>query len=92
MNENDVEIMSLNTGEEPTFHEYNPPSMCNICFNDGSNEIGKITWDDGVMRFEGNAEESAKIFFNEFFKLYESSMRELDRLQRENTELKEKLK
>lgn len=26
-------------------------------------EIGRLTWDDGTLKFEGNAEESAKVFF-----------------------------
>lgn len=25
--------------------------------------VGKLSWVDGVFRFEGNAEESAKVFF-----------------------------
>ena len=31
-------------------------------------DVGKIIWEDGAMRFEGNAEESAKIFFDYFLK------------------------
>jgi hypothetical protein len=27
-----------------------------------NNEIGRLTWNDGVLRFTGNADESAKLF------------------------------
>ena len=31
-------------------------------------DVGSLTWEDGKMRFEGDAEESAKIFFDYFLK------------------------
>jgi hypothetical protein len=27
-------------------------------------EIGKLTWDEGIIKFSGNIDESAKVFFN----------------------------
>lgn len=30
--------------------------------------VGKITWDNGIMKFEGDAAESAKLFFEDFLK------------------------
>lgn len=39
---------------------------CNsIIFNDKDNrQCGKLTWDDGLLKFEGNFDESAKLFSN----------------------------
>jgi len=31
-------------------------------------DIGRISWDEGIMKFEGNAEESARIFFEDCLK------------------------
>lgn len=35
-----------------------------ITFNDENKECGSLTWDEGVFKFDGNAETSAKLFFN----------------------------
>ena len=35
----------------------------NITFYKKDKEIGKLYWDDGVMRFKGNVKESAELFF-----------------------------
>ena len=35
-----------------------------VRFGDGEKEIGRFSWPNGVFRFEGEAEESAKIFAN----------------------------
>lgn len=32
--------------------------------NDNSEQIGCLSWEDGVFKFEGKAEESAKVFFD----------------------------
>ena len=32
-------------------------------------EVGTLSWDDGVLKFEGNMDESAKLFF-EYLKPY----------------------
>ena len=47
--------------DDPDYYD----SVNTVVFGD---DIGKITWEDGKMRFEGNAEESAKIFFDCFLK------------------------
>ena len=44
---------------------YIPPTS--IIFGD---HIGRLTWEDGKMKFEGNAYESAKIFFDYFLVMY----------------------
>ena len=36
----------------------------NVTFSHNNKECGKFSWDDGVFRFEGNAETSAKQFAN----------------------------
>jgi len=37
----------------------------NVTFMGENNEVvGKLTWDDGIFKFEGEAEESARIFFD----------------------------
>jgi len=37
----------------------------NIIFMGKDNkEVGKLSWDDGIFNFEGEAEKSAKIFFD----------------------------
>ena len=42
----------------------------NMTFNKDGKEIGWISWDKGELVFEGNADESAKVFFNDFLKNY----------------------
>ena len=36
----------------------------NISFSNESEEVGRLSWNDGVMVFTGDADESAKIFFD----------------------------
>ena len=37
----------------------------NITFmNEDNKVVGELTWDDDVFKFEGNAEESAQVFFD----------------------------
>jgi len=36
----------------------------NITFHGEDGEVGKLTWDDGRFHFEGDADESARIFFD----------------------------
>jgi len=40
-----------------------PPPTITFSFSDGG-DIGTLSWEGGVFKFEGNAEESAKEFFN----------------------------
>lgn len=42
----------------PTLRAYN------VTFQLEGKEVGRLSWDDGTMKFEGNADESAKIFFD----------------------------
>lgn len=44
-----------------------------MTFYDGKDAIGKLDWNDGVMKFEGNAQESAQIFFNYIIDVYNQS-------------------
>lgn len=48
--------------------EYHPlivmkPDL-SMTFNDGKNVIGKLDWNDGIMKFSGSADESAQLFFD----------------------------
>jgi hypothetical protein len=36
----------------------------------GDPEVGRITWESGEIRFEGNFDESARMFFEYFWKNY----------------------
>ena len=47
--------------DDPSYYD----SYNTVIFGD---DVGSLTWEDGKMRFEGNAEESAKIFFDYFLK------------------------
>jgi hypothetical protein len=44
----------------------------NMTFWNEEKQIGEIEWNDGVMKFNGNLDESAKVFF-EFLKPYMDS-------------------
>ncbi len=41
-----------------------PECMYSMTFHKDDKDIGKLYWDDGVMKFEGKLEESAKVFFD----------------------------
>lgn len=43
------------------------PDPCLIQFVDRG-EIARLWWSDGELRFEGNADRAAKIFFEQFLK------------------------
>ena len=43
------------------------PETTSILFGD---DVGKLTWEDDKMKFEGDAYESAKIFFDYFLIMY----------------------
>lgn len=47
-----------------------PPMPFCLTFSDGDKKIGSLTMDDGQLKFEGNADESAKVFFNYLVKLW----------------------
>jgi hypothetical protein len=42
----------------------------NVSFFIEDNLIGKLDWNDGVMKFYGEADESAKVFFDNVIKRY----------------------
>jgi hypothetical protein len=59
--------ISLNELEKEVLH-------CNIIFyNDDNDIIGKLDWSSGKFIFTGEAEESAKIFFD-FIKKYSNQL------------------
>lgn len=41
----------------------------NICFSKEGKEIGRLSWDNGILEFSGEMEDSAKIFFDFLKKL-----------------------
>jgi len=44
------------------FVSIKPPTS--FIFNDDGKEIGRLSWDDGTFRFTGDADGSAKLFFD----------------------------
>lgn len=70
MDENlDKQEFKFVDAEEVKMVEFTAPSR-NITFHDDKRgQIGELNWDDGVMKFIGDAEESAQIFFNHIIKL-----------------------
>ena len=52
---------SFMNGTMATLNSYQNLSMT---FNDGKNVIGKLDWNDGIMKFSGSVDESAQLFFN----------------------------
>jgi len=38
----------------------------NIIFSDNEKEVGELYWDDGILKFKGNMDESAKVFIEHF--------------------------
>jgi hypothetical protein len=67
-----VEQMDLGIKEEPTFRflTVGPSELLRmtptnaITFSDGSKTCGSFSWKDGLFKFEGDAETSAKLFVN----------------------------
>ena len=52
-------------GEQPELTFHNPISNHNISFyKEGGDAVGKLSWDDDRFHFEGDADESAQIFFD----------------------------
>ena len=49
----------------------------NVEFHWDHEVIGKLEWNDGVMKFTGNAEKSAEVFFNELIKFNNDAITEL---------------
>lgn len=40
------------------------PPETSCVFSLGEKEVGALNWGDGIFKFEGNADKSAKIFFD----------------------------
>lgn len=51
----------LELGTTINFH---PKPSRNITFHGEDGNVGKLTWEDGKFHFEGNVDESARIFFD----------------------------
>lgn len=74
--ETKIEQLTLEIEEEPKIwwnsstSNISPSSLFawtpanNITFKNENKECGRLTWDGGVFKFDGNAETSAKLFFN----------------------------
>lgn len=43
------------------------PTCC-MEFYEANNKMGELSWEKGIFKFEGNMEESARIFFENFLK------------------------
>ena len=57
---------NVDNGEFPcvAFELWNPDACANIRFIDGNGEeVGCLDWGSGQLRFTGNMDESARIFF-----------------------------
>ena len=52
----------------------------NVAFHDGSRNVGRLDFNDGVLKFEGNAEESAQVFIDFLAERFASRLKE----EREN--------
>ena len=51
-----------------------------ITFHDGSRNVGRLDFNGGVLKFEGQAEESAQVFFDYLAERFASRLKE----EREN--------
>lgn len=47
---------------------FTSPLLATLTFSQDGQDIGCLSWEDGVFKFEGKAEESAVIFFECFLK------------------------
>ena len=55
----------LPESEQPELTFHSPISNRNISFHkEGGDVVGKLSWDDDRFHFEGDADESAQIFFD----------------------------
>lgn len=51
----------------------------NVTFHRGQEMVGKLDWNEGPMKFEGDADESAQLFFDNIIKRYfQASLFELN--------------
>lgn len=72
-NENEIEFEILGEGDLDPEITFTAPPSNNITFHGtvGGEEtkVGELNWDDGTMKFIGDAEESAQIFFDHVIRL-----------------------
>jgi len=60
--------------ELPTFKF---PAFFSFSFNSAENNcVGKLTWDDGELKFEGSADESAQILFDVLMRKFAAAFKE----------------
>jgi hypothetical protein len=59
-------LISLITGS----HLFTIKPNYNVSFHANNSMIGALDWNDGVMKFKGDADESAKVFFDNVIKRY----------------------
>ena len=45
-------------------------SNYNVSFYKSYEKVGELDWNDGIMKFNGDAEESAQLFFDNIIKRY----------------------
>ncbi len=57
----DVDKYLVTNREDWHIHSANPPCFV---FQDDKKEIGRLEWKDGLMTFTGNADASARMFFD----------------------------
>lgn len=55
---------ALSKIEIGTTINFKPEANRSITFHGEDGDVGKLTWDDGRFHFEGDADESARIFFD----------------------------
>jgi len=68
MDEGDIRLYSSNISNIIDISSYTSTNIVVFCSDDGE-EVGKLNWSTGELKFSGNADESAKLFFN-FLKNY----------------------
>ena len=56
--------------------EFKVQNTYNVVFSDVNGEVGRLDFNDGVIRFEGNIEESAKTFFTFLAASFENKINE----------------
>lgn len=61
-----------------------------ICFYDNNKEIGKLEFDEQVAKFTGNADASAKIFFDAVISTHNEYIKQLkNTIAEKNKEIRE---
>lgn len=49
------------------------PTYPSIVFRNDDKNVGTLDWSDGAMKFKGDADESAQLFFDGIIKIYVQS-------------------